>query len=112
VNHTVGVLTFTKGNTDEVTGWIYQHVEEMIALRESGGRIRNWDGLFQTMFQRPNELHLECHKERGGVFCNHTGTTQCAIDLTHAHAQVVSLFLENGPEEIQKDHGGYVSSNC
>jgi hypothetical protein len=112
VNTDKGVSTFAKGTTDEMTDWIYQHVEEMKALTESGGSIRNWDELFQKLFQHSNDVHLECSNEGGGITCEHTGDTQCAIDLVQAHAQVVSLFIENGPQEIQKNHGDYVSGNC
>lgn len=112
VNHTTGVSTFTKGNTTQVTNWIYQHVTEMMALRTSGGRIRNWDGLFRTMFEHSDDMDLECRKARGGVVCNNTGTTECAIDLAQAHAQVVSRFLKYGQAEVRKDHSDYVSIKC
>jgi hypothetical protein len=111
-NRDTGVSTVTTGNTDEVTDWIYQHVEEMMALTKSGGTIRNWDPLFQKLFQHSNELHLDCDKDERGVVCNFTGDTECAIDLAQAHAQVISLFLANGPQEVQKDHGDDVPDTC
>jgi hypothetical protein len=96
-----------------MTDWIYQDVREMKQLVKSGGRIRKWDELFQKLFQHSNDLHLECIvKKEVKPRASTRVDTQRAVNLTQAHAQVVSLFSDNESQEVPKDHGEYVSGNC
>jgi hypothetical protein len=107
-----GVKTFTSGASDQINTWIARHVEEMKALVESGGRIRNWDPLFQELFQYADQHHLECTQENNGLACEHKGDNACAIGLAQAHAAVVSLFLENGRDEVMDSHEDYIPDSC
>lgn len=107
-----GVKTFTSGATDEINTWIARHVEEMKALVENGGRIRNWDPLFQELFQYADQHHLECTQETNGLACEHKGDNACAIGLAQAHAKVVSLFLEFGRDEVMDSHEDLIPDSC
>jgi hypothetical protein len=107
-----GVKTSTSGATDQITTWISLHVQEMKALVESGGSIRNWDPLFQKLFQYADQHHLECTQETNGLVCEHMGDNPCAIGLAQAHAAVVSLFLKNGRDEVMKSHEDYIPDSC
>lgn len=100
-----GVTTVT-GSTSkpEINEWIYDHIRQMKDLVESGGRVRNWDGLFSELFDNAVKLKLDCdYNKDGAVECTHTGDTCYAEALTKAHAKVVSLFLANR-DEMSKDH--------
>ena len=71
---------------------------------ESGGVIREWDPLFAALFAHRNSTALAYTNTTTGVFAKHTGSTPCGVALVKAHAAVISLFLEFGPEQAQKEH--------
>lgn len=110
INRTVdetedGVETYTWSEKEEVSAWIKQHVEDMIALMGSNGRMRQWDPLFVAVFDHKSDIHLDCtEQEDGKLGCNHTAQDDCAIDIIQTHAQVVSDFLTYGSEEVGLEH--------
>ena len=114
-----GVKTITNAKSGEdksINDWIYHHVMEMKALVESGGRIRDWDDLFEKMYEYANDLELTCSQdgEQGPVECEHVSKSEndCASGLAQAHAEIVQLFLDNGPSEVRQDHGDYIPASC
>ena len=99
-----GVLTHTWSDDAQVASWIQTHVAQMTARLEENRGLRWWDPLFEAIFANHADLNLDVTNTSNGVFVNETGDTDCAIDLVHAHAQVVSLFIELGPTEVQSEH--------
>eukprot|EP00961_Rhodomonas_salina_P138418 1861812-Rhodomonas_salina.1 len=94
-----GVLTHTYSSNPEVAGWIQKHVAEMKARVEENRVIRAGDPLFVAVFDNAADLDFQYTDVADGVRVTETGKTECAVDLVHAHAQVVSSFIQNGPTE-------------
>ena len=102
-----GVETFTTSDDPEVAQWIKDHVIDMTSRMETGNRIRQRDPFFVEVFNHASGSELNCDlTETNGVSCTHKAVTsnQCDIDLVQAHAQLVSLFLENGYDELMANH--------
>jgi uncharacterized protein len=98
------LVTTTTSQKAEVAGWIKTHVAQMMDLVGSGGRIRNWDPLFNEIFDHVNEIQSDVNDVVGGVEVFLAGTTVCGKALAEKHAAVVSAFLLNGYEELHQSH--------
>lgn len=51
-----GATTVTTSTDSQVTDWIRTHVEQMIALAENNGRIRQCDPLFDAIFDNHDDV--------------------------------------------------------
>ena len=101
-----GVKTVTTSDDPEVAQWIKDHVTEMMSRIESGNRFRQRDPFFVELFDRASGSELDCDLTVTGANCIHKALSsdQCDIDLVKAHAELVSLFLENGHDELMANH--------
>jgi hypothetical protein len=103
------ILSATTTSDDpDVAQWIKQHVADMKALKESGGRIRNWDPLFHALFDNGNKLNLQVDVEQPGngvkAWMTADDDAHCAAALAQEHYKTVSAFVENGWDEMHKEH--------
>lgn len=87
-----------------VVALLRQHVREIAAHMEAGGRIRHWDPLFVALGEHAHEMSMEIEDVPGGVSVVHRGSTPAAIALIKAHAHVVSGFAERGYDEAHEEH--------
>jgi hypothetical protein len=99
-----GATTVTTSTDPQVSDWIQEHVEQMLALIENNGRIRQWDPLYVALFDNQDDITTSATRVDGGIRVRLQGSTGCAIDLVQAHADVVSAFLSEGYDEVQASH--------
>ena len=105
--HTVEVENTQTDNID----WILQHVEEMKQRIDTGDVTREWDELFQAIFEHaPKEIQIECENqaENNKIHCIYTSLTECGIDLTKAllsyHTEIATKIQETGHHGIWDNH--------
>lgn len=104
VNRPDGVETLTESDDPNVTAVLVWHVESM-ALRVKEQRpIHARDPLFAELFRNAATLNMHVERTAQGVKVVETSPNAYSARLIQAHAQVVSLFLKNGPIEVRKNH--------
>jgi hypothetical protein len=96
--------TVTTSVDPDVAGWIKQHVIQMTDLAKSGGRIRNWDPLFEALFDNSEDLDYVVNEVNGGVEVQLKAWTDCAKGIAEKHAGVVSDFIKYGHQEVELPH--------
>jgi hypothetical protein len=91
-----GVRTSTTTEDPELTESLREHVRQMANLIREGGRIRNWDPLFQEIFERRDAIHMEINDIEGGVEVIETSEDSQVALLIQAHARKVDDFVARG----------------
>jgi len=104
VNRPDGVETLTESDDPNVTAVLVWHVESMGLRVKEQRPIHVRDPLFAEMFRNAATLNMKVERTAQGVKVVETSTNAYSVKLIQAHAQVVSLFLENGPIEVRKNH--------
>jgi hypothetical protein len=99
-----GVDTLTESDDPEVTAAIQTHVAAMHARVKEGRGIHLRDPLFQEVFRHADMISMEITDTDKGVRVVETSDDPYVASLIQAHADVVRLFIENGYEEVQKNH--------
>jgi len=99
-----GVDTLTESDDLEVTAGIQIHVAAMHARVKEGRGIHMRDPLFREVFRHADKISMEITDTEKGVRVIETSDDPYVASLIQAHADVVSLFIENGHEEVQKNH--------
>lgn len=97
-------VTTSRSGDPKVADWIKVHVAQMKDLMEAGGRIRNWDPLFEELFDHNEDLDRTIFEMDDGVEVWLDGDTKCAKAVSQNHAHVISAFLENGQRELRRSH--------
>jgi hypothetical protein len=91
-----GVRTVTTTRDPELLPVLREHVTEMAALIEGGGRIRNWDPLFATIFNHRDSIVMEIEEVENGVAVTETSDEPAVAALIRAHAVKVDEFVARG----------------
>ena len=99
-----GVDTLTESDDPEVTAGIQIHVAAMHTRVKEGRGIHMRDPLFREVFRHADKISMEITDTDKGVRVIETADDPYVASLIQAHADVVSLFIENGHEEVQKNH--------
>jgi hypothetical protein len=99
-----GVDTVTESDDPEVAAGIQTHVAAMHARVKEGRGIHLRDPLFREVFRHADKISMEITDTGKGVRVVETSDDPYVASLMHAHADVVSLFIENGHEEVRKNH--------
>ena len=99
-----GVETVTESDDPAVAEHIKTHVAAMHRRIVEGDPIRLRDPLFNALFQHAESITLEIEETEKGVHVIETSDDENVVPLIQAHAQVVSLFIENGPAEVRRNH--------
>ena len=99
-----GVKTYTYSEDSKVAYHIKKHVNQMKVLVESGKRIRNWDPLFNAIFDNYELIEMKVIEKEKGVEVIETSYDPYVAKLIQEHAKVVSLFVKNGFEEARRSH--------
>jgi hypothetical protein len=108
-----GVITTTTSNDPVVAQWIVRHVQEMKGRLESGRPVRQWDPLFEAIFDNHDQIILdyeELRKNSGD--CDGFRVEEYSVDsqfsaaLIQAHAAAVTGFLDpiNGHTNMHSPH--------
>jgi hypothetical protein len=99
-----GVDTVTESGDPEVAAGIQTHVAAMHARVKEGRGIHLRDPLFREVFHHADKISMEITDTEKGVRVVETSDDPYVASLIQAHADVVSQFIENGYEEIQRNH--------
>lgn len=104
VNRPDGVETLTESDDPNVTAVLAWHVESMGLRVKEQRPIHVRDPLFAELFRNAATLNMKVERTAQGVKVVETSPNAYSAKLIQAHAQVVSLFLANGPMEARKNH--------
>jgi hypothetical protein len=99
-----GVDTLTESDDPDVAAGIQTHVAAMHARVKEGRGIHMRDPLFREVFRHADTIGMVITDTDKGVRVIETSDDPYVASLIQAHADVVSLFIKNGQEEVQKDH--------
>ena len=99
-----GIETVTESGDPEIARAIQEHVLSMKARVEEGRPIHMRDPLFAALFGNADKLEMTVEKTDRGVRVVETSDDPFTAKLIQAHAQVVSLFIKNGPAEVRSNH--------
>ena len=100
----IGVDTVTESDDPDVAAGIQTHVAAMHARVKEGRGIHMRDPLFREVFRHADKISMEITNTDKGVRVVETSDDLYVASLIRAHADVVSQFIENGHEEVRKDH--------
>ncbi len=99
-----GVETVTETDNALLRRILVAHVESMKKRAEQGRPIHQRDPLFRELFRNASKIRMEVARTAGGVIVRQTSDDPLAVQLVQRHAEVVSLFLKNGPAEARLNH--------
>jgi hypothetical protein len=99
-----GVETMTKSDDPEVAAGIRTHVAAMHSRVKEGRGIHLRDPLFREVFRHADRIRMEIADIEKGVRVTETSDDPYVVSLIQAHADVVGKFIENGHDEMRKDH--------
>jgi hypothetical protein len=99
-----GVESLTESDDAAVASLIQEHVDAMAARVKEARPIHQRDPLFAEVFKHASKIAMRIEPTPKGVRVFETSTDAYAVKLIQAHAEVVSLFLKNGREEMMKNH--------
>lgn len=90
----IGVVATTTSTNQDVVSLIQTHVNDMENLQFP---IRQGDPLFAALFENIEQTNLAVeYILDSGVRVEHTGTTDCGVELVKDHAAQVSRFVDTG----------------
>ena len=99
-----GVETVTETDNALLRKILVLHVKSMKKRVEDGRGFHLRDPLFRELFQHANKIHMDVQETPGGVHVRETSDDPYVVKLIQRHAEVVSLFLKNGPIEVRQNH--------
>jgi hypothetical protein len=104
-----GVETVTESDKPEVAKKIREHVAAMHDRVKSGKGIHLRDPLFAEIFKNYDKVVMKVERTDKGVKVTETSDDPKVAKLKVAkliqtHADVVSKFMQNGHQEVRKNH--------
>lgn len=99
-----GVSTLTESDDPAVAQKIREHAESMHERLLEKRPIHMRDPLFAAIFANADKVKMALEPTPKGVRAIETSTDPQVAAMIQAHADVVSAFLKNGYEEVQKNH--------
>jgi len=101
-NH--GVETLTESDKPEVAAVIQKHVASMEKRVKDKKPIHLRDPLFAEVFRHADQIKFVYEKTEKGMRVTETSDDPYVARLIQAHAEVVSLFVKKGFEEVRRNH--------
>ena len=99
-----GVDTLTESDDPAIAAGIQTHVAAMHVRVKEGRGIHMRDPLFREVFRHADKISMEITDTQKGVRVIETSEDRYVVSLIQAHAEVVTAFIKNGHEEVQKNH--------
>lgn len=99
-----GVQTLTESEVPDLAAKIQAHVLSMSARVKEQRPIHRRDPLFAEIFAHADKIVMKYDNTTHGVRVVETSGDPYVAKLIQAHAEVVSLFIRNGREEMRKNH--------
>lgn len=99
-----GVETLTESDKPEVAASIQKHVASMEKRVKDKQPIHLRDPLFAEVFRHTDKIKFVYEKTDKGMRVTETSDDAYVVKLIQAHAEVVSLFIKNGFDEVRRNH--------
>lgn len=99
-----GVETLTESNNAEVAGKIREHVAAMHKRVKDGKGVHYRDPLFAEIFKHYDKITMKVERTDKGVKVIETSDDPYVAKLIQSHSAVVTKFIENGYDEVHKNH--------
>lgn len=99
-----GVETITESDDAAIAQKIREHVQAMRGRLEQKKPIHMRDPLFAAVFEHASEIQMKTEETPKGMKVTETSANPKVVALIQAHAEVVNKFVQNGREEMHKDH--------
>jgi hypothetical protein len=99
-----GVETLTESDKPDVAAAIHKHVASMEKRVKDKKPIHLRDPLFAEVFRHADKIKFVYEKTEKGMRVTETSDDAYVVKLIQAHADVVSLFLRNGFDEVHRNH--------
>jgi len=99
-----GVETLTESDKPEIAKAIQKHVASMEQRVKDKKPIHLRDPLFAEVFKHTDKIKFVYEKTEKGMRVTETSDDAYVVKLIQAHADVVSLFLANGFDEVHRNH--------
>jgi len=99
-----GVETLTESDKPEVAAAIHRHVASMEQRVKNRKPIHLRDPLFAELFRHADKITFVYKKTEKGMQVTESSDDAYVAKLIQAHAEVVSLFIKNGFDEVHRNH--------
>jgi hypothetical protein len=99
-----GVRATTESDDPAVVAQLREHVRSMYARLEDNRPINARDPLFAAIFQNADKSRLQMEDTPKGITVTETSADPTVVALVRRHADVVSLFIANGMQEMMRSH--------
>lgn len=99
-----GVETLTETDNVMLRKILMIHVKSMKKRVEDGRGFHLRDPLFHELFRHAAKIRMELWETPAGIHVRETSDDPYVVKLIQRHAEVVSLFLKNGPTEARRNH--------
>jgi hypothetical protein len=99
-----GVETLTESDKPDVAAAIQKHVASMEARVKNRIPIHARDPLFAELFRHADKIKFVYKPTAKGMHIIEASDDPYVVRLIQAHADVVSLFLKNGFDEVRRNH--------
>jgi hypothetical protein len=99
-----GVRATTESDDPAVVALLRDHVRAMYARLKEGRPIHAGDPLFAALFANAEKIVVVMDDTPHGITVTETSADPEVVGLVRRHAEVVSLFLENGMHEMMRNH--------
>jgi hypothetical protein len=100
----LGVETLTESDDPEVAILIQKHVASMKKRVEDNKPIHRRDPLFAEVFRHADQITVVYEKTEKGIRVTETSDDPYVVKLIQKHAEVVSLFIKHGFDEVHRNH--------
>jgi uncharacterized protein len=94
----------TESDNPAVVTQLREHVQSMYARLKEKRPINARDPLFAALFENADKIHVKMEDTPKGITVTETSANPAVVRLVRRHADVVSLFLENGMPEMMRTH--------
>ena len=99
-----GVRATTESDDAAVAAQLRDHVQSMYARLQEGRPINTRDPLFAALFENADKIKVEMENTPKGITVTETSGDPAVVSLIRRHADVVTLFIENGMPEMMRSH--------
>lgn len=99
-----GVKTTTESDDPAVVTQLRDHVQSMYARLKDGRPINARDPLFAALFENADKIRVQIENTPKGITVTETSDDPKVVALVRRHAEVVSLFIANGMQEMMRGH--------
>jgi len=99
-----GVRATAESDDPAVVAQLRDHVQSMYTRLKEGRPINARDPLFAAIFENADKIHVQIENTPKGITVTETSADPKVVALVRRHAEVVSLFIANGMQEMMRSH--------